>query len=185
MEEKRHNIYICYHHCDEDKFYEQELQRLLVESNAEKLINSRGDNFGNIQPNLRFNRIRQLIQERFLRHTSVTVVLIGRNTWQRKHVDWEINASIHNNPQQSRSGLIGILLPTRDDFGTGDVDPFTLPPRLYDNMKCSYATLHEWSDDPLEVQEWIHRAFINRYKLQPDNSRPHYERNRMGLSWKP
>ncbi len=185
MEEKRHNIFICYHHNDEDVLYEQALKKILFDADAEKVISSRGEEFGNIPPNLKFKRTRELIRERFLRNTTVTVVLIGKDTWKRKHIDWEISASIHDSSLESRSGLIGILLPSHEDYGTGHINPFTLPPRLHDNMRCGYAKLYEWNDNPEEIQEWIHEAFMNRYKLHPDDSRPPYSRNRLGPSWKP
>lgn len=34
-------------------------------------------------------RIRQGIRDKYLRNSTVTVVLVGANTWQQKSVDWE------------------------------------------------------------------------------------------------
>ena len=65
----------------------------------------------------------------------MTVVLIGAETWKRKHVDWEIGASIRETEHNPRSGLLGILLPTypRPHGEPNNYFPNTIPPRLYDN----------------------------------------------------
>ena len=46
----------------------------------------------------------------------MTIVLIGPCTWQRKHVDWEIGASLRKTRKNSRCGLLGILLPNHPDY---------------------------------------------------------------------
>ena len=44
--------------------------------------------------NLSTETIRQKIRDDFIADATVTVVLIGPCTWQRKHVDWEIGSSL-------------------------------------------------------------------------------------------
>ncbi|MDR0369526.1 MAG: TIR domain-containing protein [Candidatus Peribacteria bacterium] len=39
--------------------------------------------------------VKRVIQEGYLDDSSVCVVLIGTETYKRKHVDWEISAAIH------------------------------------------------------------------------------------------
>src|SRR4051812_17716632 len=51
-------------------------------------------------------RIRQL----YLRDSTVTIVLVGRCTWSRRFVDWEIQASLRRPAEGHPNGLIGILL---------------------------------------------------------------------------
>ncbi len=183
--EKRHNVFISYHHSEEDTLYQKALEQILIESNAEKVVTSRRNDFSGIPPRLEMNRVKQLIRQRFLRNTTVTVVLVGKETWKRKHIDWEISASISDNSLESRSGLVGILLPSHPDYQSERISPFTLPPRLHDNIQCGYAKLYKWNDDPQEIQEWIHEAFMSRQKLHPNDSRAMYNRDRIGLSWKP
>ena len=50
---------------------------------------------------------KELIRENYISDTSVVVVLVGKNTYCRKHVDWEISAGLLNN-----AGLIGLALPS-------------------------------------------------------------------------
>ena len=66
--------------------------------------------------------IRQQIRDNFIRDATVTVVLIGPCTWQRKHVDWEIGSSLRKTKRNSRCGLLGILLPNHPNFGERTYD---------------------------------------------------------------
>jgi len=134
---------------------------------------------GDLDPKLKDETIRQSIRDDYLRDTTVTVVLIGTETWKRKHADWEIGASIRQTGHNPRSGLLGIYLPIhqlKDNYGR--YDSSFMPKRLHDNVKCGYAAVHPWLKDPNVVRNWIHTAFKNRNKVFPDNSHPSYVRNR-------
>jgi hypothetical protein len=65
------------------------------------------------------------IRDEYLKDSTVTVVLIGQHTWQRKHVDWEIGSSIRDTDNNPRSGLFGLLLPTHPSYQKPNCDPFT------------------------------------------------------------
>ena len=78
----------------------------------------------------------QRIREDYIAQVSVTVVLIGCCTWQRKYVDWEIGASLRDTTTNPRCGLLGILLPNHPDHETGRCNPSLIPPRLADN-RCA------------------------------------------------
>lgn len=58
-----------------------------------------------------------------MKGTSVTAVLIGRETWQRPWVAWEIEQSIAN-----KNGLVGVYI--HHVSSLGQADPPTPPPRL-------------------------------------------------------
>ena len=133
---------------------------------------------GDIGTNLKTETIRQKIRDKYLADSTVTVVLIGSETWKRKHVDWEISSSIRETENSSRSGLIGIILPSYPRKDKTKYNSKTIPPRLYDNIKCNFASIHNWSDDPEVVQKWIHDAFLRRDKIEPDNSRDLFKDNR-------
>lgn len=146
---------------------------------------------GDIEPGIPVERTRQLIRDNYLRDTTVTLVLIGARTWQRKHVDWEIGSSIRHTEHSPRSGLLGIFLPTypgtRDSQGVFRYDQYTIPPRLHDNVECGYAMLYPWTNDPAKVRVWIHEAFLRKNKpdLNPVNSRLPFANNRAGDQWEP
>ncbi len=126
--------------------------------------------------------VRQKIRDEFIRDATVTIVLIGPRTWQRKHVDWEIGSSIRKTKRNPRCGLLGIVLPNHPGYARGEVDPHLIPPRLADNWSDgdSYSLIYHWPEPwtPARIAEWIHRAFVRRAGMPPDNSRKPFARNR-------
>ena len=160
----RHNVFISYYH-DQD----QELKDRFLGMMGDNLVD-KSVNIGDIaDTNPPTEATLQRIREEYIGQASVTVVLIGRCTWQRKYVDWEMAASLRETRGNPRCGLLGILLPSHADFGRDRFNPRLLPPRLAFNCdgRESFASIHHWSDDPSEVRGWIHRAFLRR-KRQPD-----------------
>jgi hypothetical protein len=127
--------------------------------------------------------IRQRIRDKYLRNSTVTIVLVGTETWKRKHVDWEISSSLRDSKLNKRSGLIGILLPSRPDCGAKTFDAHTIPPRLYDNVGNRYAAIYDWTDSPSSIRSWVHDAFVRKNQILPINSRDLYRYNRSGTSW--
>ena len=105
----RHKVFVSYHHAN-DQEYRETFERWF--SDVYDIMVSKSVEIGEINPNLKTDTIRQKIRDEFLRDSTVTVVLIGAETWKRKHVDWEIGASIRDTKFNPRSGLLGILLPT-------------------------------------------------------------------------
>lgn len=174
MENQKHKIFISYYH-KEDQHYKNELEKIL----GKEYAISRSVQIGDINPNNNTDYTRQIIRDNYLRDSSVTIVLIGKNTWKRKHVDWEIYSSMRNTISNPRSGVIGIILPTRDDFGKGiPFNKYTIPPRLADNLDNKYVSIYDWSDNPNFYQKIIHESFIRRGQINPNLSRSMFGRNR-------
>lgn len=185
MNTKRHKVFVSYHHAN-DQYYREEFEKLFVYNHDIMLTNS--VQMGDINPNLRTETIRQKIRDEYLRDSTVTIVLIGTETWKRKHVDWEIGSSIRDTFYNPRSGLLGIFLPSyplQQNSITNNCEyyPYTIPPRLEKNVECGYAKVYSWSNDPDEVQNWIHEAFLNRNRIIPNNSFPTFRNNRSGERW--
>ncbi|MCR2052859.1 TIR domain-containing protein [Actinomyces bowdenii] len=128
----RHKCFISYHHADED-----EVQNFIetFDHNQDVLI-ARGigaSMSGDIINSQNSDYIMSQIRAKYLRNTTVTIVMIGKNTWGRKFVDWEIAASLRNTVTHSASGLLGITLPSAMD------NPFIpLPARLSDNLDTEH-----------------------------------------------
>jgi hypothetical protein len=184
----KHKVFVSYHH-DNDQYYRNLFEGLF--SSFYNILVSKSVQIGDIDPNLKTETIRQKIRDEYLKDSTVTVVLIGTETWKRKHVDWEIGSSIRSTNYNSRSGLLGIFLPSYPlKFDSKEkkwlFNNFTIPPRLYYNWiepSKRFAQLYKWSDDPSEVQRWIHIAFEDRNKIIPDNSYPPFVNNRSGDCW--
>ena len=152
-------------------------------SDHHDIMVSKSVQIGDINPNLQTDTIRQKIRDEYLRDSTVTIVLIGTETWQRKHVDWEIGASIRSTTYNPRSGLIGIYLPTHPDHGRNKYNANICPPRLLFNVKNGFAKLYDWNTNPNTVQSWIHDAFERRNKIIPGNSYASFVNNRSGDRW--
>ena len=172
----RHKIFISFH--EADIRYKEQFVRMMGNRIVDRSVDT-----GNIDDTgLKVATVRQKIRDEYIRDATVTVVLIGPRTWQRKHVDWEIGSSVRKTRLNSRCGLLGIVLPNHSNYGDDGLDPHLIPPRLADNWtdSDSYAHIHDWPDpsEPARVQRWIHRAYRRRDGTPPDNSRPSFGRNR-------
>jgi hypothetical protein len=69
------------------------------------------------------------IRENCLRDSTVTIVLIGRCTWSRRFVDWELCSSLRRGKNDERNGLMAIKLPS-----AADLPDWRAPERLLDNI---------------------------------------------------
>ena len=136
---RRHRVFVSYYHA-EDQYYRERFEGLF--SDIHDIMVSESVEIGDIDPDLKTETIRQKIRDEYLKDSTVTVVLVGAHTWQRKFVDWEIGSSIRQTQHNSRSGLLGILLPTYPGYANNSYDPHTIPPRLYDNIKCDFAKIN-------------------------------------------
>lgn len=176
----RHKTFISYHHANDEQ-YKIAFKKIFAD--IHDIIIPWDVEIGDIDPNQKTDTIKRKIRDEYLRDSTITVVLIGTQTWQRKHVDWEISSSIRDTQFNPRSGLLGIILPTHPDYNRDKYNPRIIPPRLHDNVKCGFAKLYDWNTNPYTVQNWIHEAFERRNKINPDNSYPLFVNNRTGNQW--
>lgn len=178
-----HKVFVSYHH-EYDQSYRERFEQL-----CDNVIVSRSVDIGDVNPDTNTEYIRQRIRDEHLRDSTVTVVLVGRNTWQRKHVDWEMYSSLRDTELNPRAGLIGIILPTYPRSEPNKYSSNTVPPRLWDNLKERsdgkepYAKIYGWTSDSSYIQQWIHEAFLRRDRIDPINNRPMYGRNHTGEHW--
>ncbi len=178
---QKHKVFVSYHHYN-DQIYREEFEKLFA--NYHDVFISKSVQIGEIDPKLSIDSVRQKIRDDYLRDSTVTIVLIGKETWKRKHVDWEISSSIRKTKLSSRSGLFGILLPTHPSYGKSNYDGGIVPPRLVDNQICGYANIYDWTLNPESITKWIENAFKSRNIVEPDNSYSHFINNKFGERWK-
>ena len=172
----RHKVFISFY--EQDMKYKEEFVRRMGTRIVDRSVDT-----GNIDDTgLKTATVRQKIRDEYIRDATVTIVLIGPRTWQRKHVDWELGSSIRSTKRNSRCGLLGIVLPNHPNYGMKRVNPKLLPPRLADNWQGDdpYALMYQWPDPwtPAKIGEWIHRAFARRDGTPPINSLRPFVRNR-------
>jgi len=154
----RHKVFISYYHRD-DQYYRNRFEQLFGH-----LFTNKSVELGDIDTDLSTEYIKRLVQQGYISDTSVIVVLVGRNTYGRKHVDWEISAAL-NKKVGGYSGLLGILLP---EFQMTPDDKFMyddIPPRLADNHKTGYASVYKWGwicDSASRIKEEVEKAFQKR-----------------------
>ncbi|MCH7665258.1 MAG: TIR domain-containing protein [Acidobacteria bacterium] len=123
------------------------------------------------------NYIMRKVREKYLTDSTVTIVMIGRCTWSRRFVDWEIASSLRNDPNNKRSGLMAITLPSVSSSSR------TLPARLKDNWKSEsggYARWWKYPSSATGLEDMIEEAYDARDTLGHlvDNSRRLFGSNR-------
>ena len=178
---KRHKVFISYCY-EDDEVWKDCFIRMMGYRIVDKSVKV-GDI---IDDNVLTVDTLRRVREEHLAEATVTVVLIGPRTWQRKFVDWEIGATLRDTRMNPRCGLLGILLPCHPGYQQPERNRHLVPPRLADNCVGDnpFAQIYDWPDSQnrrrgAEVQGWIHKAYQRRRKQpDPDNSRHPFAENR-------
>lgn len=151
----RHKSFIPYDHKDQvevDKFirdFDHKGDVLIAravgrDETMETLIESNNPDY-----------IMRKIREKYMSDSTVTIVFLGRNTWSRKFVDWELAASLRRGPGDRKpNGLLAILSPK--------LTAAILPDRLKDNLETGYAQFHPYPNNREQLFRWIEAAFRSR-----------------------
>jgi len=98
--------------------------------------------------------LRWKIRQNDIRGSSCTIVLCGAQTPLRKHVDWEIKATL-----DFKHGLLAIILPTcvKDAQGT-----WLVPDRLADTVNNGFGKWMLWSQlSPQILKIGIEEAIVS------------------------
>lgn len=103
-----HKVFISYHH-DNDQWYKDRLVEFGKQNNLfiDKSVDS-----GDISDELTDEQIRVKIRDEYLRDSSITVLLVGTETKNRKHIDWELFSSMFDGVVNHKSGILVIHLPS-------------------------------------------------------------------------
>lgn len=126
----RRKCFISYHHADQDAVnsfirafnHERDcfIARGLGEEMSTDIIQSTNTDY-----------VMRRIRDRFLGGSTVTLVLMGRCTWARRYVDWELQGSLRRGANAIPNGLLGIKLPSFGGF----------PPRFESNLSSDWPRL--------------------------------------------
>ncbi len=173
----RRKTFITYHHDDErevvdfinefDEYHDVFIRRGIGEGMPGDVVNSNDTTY-----------VMRRIRELYLRDSTVTLVLIGRCTWARRYVDWEIQASLRHGEETTPKGLMGIVLPST-------VDQPMPPRRLSLNLdgkdgSKGYARWYWYPHSAYDLAEWIEDAYQARknrdYLIENPRDRFSYNR---------
>ena len=172
----RHKVFISYHH-DRDQKYKD----WLLETMSDDIVDSSVRD-GDIDDRLSTQDIWEHIRDEFIADATAMIVLIGRDTWSRKYMDWEIGSALNKSKNNSRCGVLGIILPDHPDYRKKYHAPNLLPPRLAANIGGDdpYVRLYDWpGDGSLSViRNWVHTAFVRRDGAPPNNYLERFKNNR-------
>ncbi|MGN7297031.1 TIR domain-containing protein [Ferdinandcohnia sp. SAFN-114] len=157
-----HKVFVSYHHYNDQnradylrRYYGQ--NNTIIDRSLPEALDSQDNDY-----------ILSVIRTRHLRDSTVTIVLIGSETYNRKWVDWEIYSSLRPYGDRKRNGLLAIYLPTAT----------YVPSRLADNIRTGYAVTMKWENISWQLDSKIKEAFNNRDKYYlVENSRPRRVRN--------
>lgn len=105
-----HKIFISYHHAN-DQWYKEELLRL---NEVHNIFIDQSVDTGGIDDNLEDQRIREIIRDDYLKDSTVTILLVGTETKNRKHIDWELYSSMYDGQKNKKSGILIVNLPSTD-----------------------------------------------------------------------
>lgn len=141
-----HKVFVSYHHSN-DQAKAKHLRDTYGSDNTlidRSLVDAYDDKTN--------DEILALIRNNHLKTSTVTIVLIGSETANRKWVDWEIYASLRPYGDRTRNGLLGIYLPTAGET----------PARLLDNINSGYAVTMKWENISWQLSSKIQEAYDNR-----------------------
>ena len=82
----KHKVFISYHHANDEEYKKKFVETFgkIFDGFIDKSVS-----VGDIDSNLKTETIRQKIRDDFISDATVTIVLIGAETWKRKHVFYE------------------------------------------------------------------------------------------------
>lgn len=128
----KRRVFVSYHHGGDQPYYDAfsrtfcDTYDVITDSSLERAVDSEDVDY-----------VMRRIREEFITGTSCTIVLVGRDTWGRKYVDWEIQATL-----EKQHGIIGVYLPSAPVNVNGKI---TVPDRLHDNIESAYALWVSWA----------------------------------------
>ncbi len=173
----RRKVFISYHQNDKDEVedfcstfdYERDvcITRALGVGMEQDIIDSTNTDY-----------VMRRIREAYLKDSTVTIALIGKCTWARRYIDWEIQASLRHGEIVTPNGLIGIVLPSA---GRQPIPPERLKMNLKgDNNEEGYARYYWYPQRKDQLLSWLDDAFnarTNRPYLI-ENPRDNFKYNR-------
>lgn len=157
-----HKCYISFK--TEDKAYKKHIQEKLsidmIDKSLDEAIDSHDEDY-----------VMQKIRNDYLSDSTVTIHLIGsygaenRGYWEQRYIKRELQASLYDGTNNSRSGILGVVLPLMyDNVYRGSYDCSACNP----THNISYVNIN----DSTTIKEFSYNYYI------PNNKCCHFEEDR-------
>lgn len=204
MEIKRHKVFVSYYH-DDDQDYKNQIIDWEYWDDEKFERKSIFDDYsvgdGDIDDKyLTDEQIRRKIRDEYIKDATVLILLCGKNTKTRKHIDWEIHTAMYHSDVNPQMGIIVVNLPSinqtirvsqedekeiiSDNDGWISLDtrnqfekyyPY-MPERIIDNfVKKIPITVVDWdviNENHDKLMILIDNAYKRRNSFRYDHSRP-------------
>ena len=203
MEIKRHKVFVSYYHKDDQEYKNQIIDWGYWDDEKfeyKSIFDDYSVGNGDIDDDLDDEQTRRIIRDHFIKEPTVFILLCGKNTKTRKHIDWEIHAAMYHSDVNRQMGIIVVNLPSinqtirasqedekeiiSDNDGWISLDtrnefeefyPY-MPERIIDNfMKNIPITVVDWNvinRDHNKLMILIDNAYKRRNSFRYDHSRP-------------
>jgi len=171
----RRKVFLSYHKADREEVQDfvstfDEEQKVFIS----RFLDMEQDIIDSTDTGYVMSRIRQL----YLKDSTVTIVMIGKCTWSRRYIDWEIQSSLRSGETITPNGLLGIKLQSYNK--NGYPNRLNLNLKQNDQQKDCYARVIDYPSSIEILTSSIEDAFQarnNRPQLI-NNPRERFENNR-------
>lgn len=103
-----HHVFVSFHHGNDQGYKDN----LVTWAEEKKVFIDDSVDMGEIPDDWGAEKIRKYIRDNHLKSSTVTILLVGTETKNRKHVDWEVFSSMYDGAVNKKSGIIVIMLPS-------------------------------------------------------------------------
>lgn len=199
----RHKVFISYYHKD-DQWYKDKLLTLNEIYNLFDDYSVHEDEIDDT--GMTDEGIRREIRDNYIKKATVLILLCGKNTRTRKHIDWEIHAAMYHSDANPQMGILVINVdgdngqiacgkeeenviapyvtwtPLQKNIASLKKSYPDLPDRIIENIAREEVsiTVVNWNNianDVEKIKYLIDRAYERRYSNKYDHSTPLRGRN--------
>ncbi|MDE0654214.1 MAG: TIR domain-containing protein [bacterium] len=163
----RLTCFVCYHDADFSEvetfirqFGEEFVPRCVGVTDQDSFVGSLDEHY-----------IKSRVRDDCLGDSTVTILLLGRQTWHQRYIDWELAASLLEGPVGQRNGILVMPLPSMKNT-------VVLPERIRDNFfgdnGTSPVVFESYPSTRESFRAKLDRAHVSRSDTDRDvnNDRP-------------
>lgn len=155
-------VFISFYHKD-DQSFKDELIRL---NNIHHMFIDNSVDTGDIDDEkMSDEQIRVKIRDEYIKDSDVFVLLCGKNTKHRKHIDWEIHAAMYKSEIKNPIPILVLNLPSSNNNvrKNNDVEKTIIENHLtYKPHWTSFNTYKEYKDSYPDLPERLLKSLANK-----------------------